>query len=92
MICPIHKTHFGKGFAGRGRRRCYECERTKPMEETIESLKADNEALGNDLVLTKAILCAMDEALRGIEPSDFMLSFPEVSQAWMVYRLAYPPK
>lgn len=60
------------------------------MEETIESLKADNESLGNDLVLTKSILCAMDEALRGIEPSDFMLSFPEVTQAWLVYRLAYP--
>ena len=31
MICPIHHTHFGRGFAGRGRRRCYECERTRPM-------------------------------------------------------------
>ena len=33
--CDIHKTHFGKGFAGRGRRRCYECERTQ-MGNTFE--------------------------------------------------------
>lgn len=36
MICPIHKTHFGRGFAGRGRRRCYECERNQPMGNTFE--------------------------------------------------------
>ena len=35
MICPIHKTHFGRGFAGRGRRRCYECERNQ-MGNTFE--------------------------------------------------------
>ena len=58
------------------------------MEETIESLRADNESLASDLLLTKSILCAMDEALRGIEPCDFMLSFPEVSNAWDVYRFA----
>ena len=36
MICPIHKTHFGRGFAGRGRRRCYECERNQTMGNTFE--------------------------------------------------------
>lgn len=25
--CHIHQKHFGKGFFGRGRRRCYQCER-----------------------------------------------------------------
>ena len=38
MLCPIHKTHFGKGFAGRGRRRCYECERSKMDEPFYDSL------------------------------------------------------
>ena len=36
MICPIHKTHFGRGFAGRGRHRCYECERKQTMGNTFE--------------------------------------------------------
>ena len=36
MICPIHKTHFGRGFAGRGRRRCYDCERNQTMGNTFE--------------------------------------------------------
>ena len=38
MICPIHKTHFGRGFAGRGRRRCYECERNAMGEAPFEFL------------------------------------------------------
>lgn len=60
------------------------------MEETLDQLRAENLALANDLVMTKAILEAIMGALNGEEPSDFMRSFPDVEHAWWIYRLAYP--
>lgn len=36
--CDIHQRHFGRGFAGRGRRRCYECERNAMEERFFDSL------------------------------------------------------
>jgi len=40
MICPIHRTHFGRGFAGKGRRRCYQCERENMTELDPEKITA----------------------------------------------------
>ena len=46
----------------------------------------------SQLVQTEAILDAINDALNGNEPSDFMRSFPEVEKAWWVYRVAYPDR
>ena len=48
--CDIHQKHFGKGFAGRGRRRCYECERTTMGEAPFDFLM--NRLDGNGAVVT----------------------------------------
>jgi len=39
----------------------------------------------NDLLIANSILEAINEALNGNEPSDFMLSFPIVRKAWDLY-------
>lgn len=66
--------------------------------ERIESLETDNREMTaagqsyiSQLVEQGAILESVMGALKGEEPSDFMRSFPDVEQAWWVYRLAYPP-
>lgn len=56
----------------------------------IDALRARVAELENSLVEQGAILEAVMAALKGEEPSDFMQSFPDVSHAWWVYRLAYP--
>ena len=38
--------------------------------------------LGNDEIMMAAIFDAVEEALDGEEPSDFMMSFPIVRKAW----------
>ena len=36
-FCPIHKCYFGKGFGGRGKRRCYQCEKEQnSMEPKVD--------------------------------------------------------
>ena len=40
--------------------------------------------LGNDEIMMAAIFDAVEEALDGEEPSDFMMSFPIVRKAWEV--------
>ena len=58
---------------------------------TCQRLDEHRQRLQNDLVETEAILEAITGALKGEEPSDFMMSFPDVAQAWWIYRIAYPP-
>ena len=40
--------------------------------------------IGSDELMMSAILEAIDDALDGNEPSDFMMSFPIVRKAWEV--------
>lgn len=62
----------------------------KRLQDSNEQLRARVEELLNDRVEQGAILEAITGALKGEEPSDFMRSFPDVEQAWWIYRLAYP--
>ena len=52
----------------------------------IKNLKAKLRNIENDYVQIGAILEAIEQALDGQEPSDFMLSFPLVRKAWDVIK------
>ena len=56
----------------------------------MDAIRARVAELENANVEQGAILEAITGALKGEEPSDFMRSFPDVEQAWWIYRLAYP--
>ena len=54
-------------------------------DEASENLwNAMQKNIGSDELTMSAILEAVDEALDGNEPSDFMMSFPIVRKAWEV--------
>ena len=36
----------------------------------------------NEIILLQGILCAIENAVSGQEPDDFMLSFPVVRKVW----------
>lgn len=52
------------------------------LRAEIKKLKAEARAADNAWVELGAIHEAMVDAIEGREPSDFMLSFPEVRAAW----------
>ena len=52
------------------------------LRAEIKKLKAEARAADNTFVELGAVHEAMVDAIEGREPSDFMLSFPEVRAAW----------
>lgn len=65
---------------------CLRCRVLRALLDERDAAQAEKKALESEVAMLLALIESAEMAARGDEPSDFMLSYPEVRRAWDLWQ------